>query len=255
MYRRKEFRLRELTEVLEDVSLAGALRPETQRVFVADGDALVMPTGRWLTILEALHEAFPKLRRVSSYATARNLLDKSVDDLRELRARGLSLLYVGPESGDSETLRRIVKGAGAREHAEAGEKAHQAGMKLSVIILLGAGGVTRSREHALGSARLVTAMDPRYLSALTLTLVPGTPIHRMERKGRFRLPPVPDLLQELRTLVAEARPSGAIFRTNHASNHLPLEGRLPRDRERILAIIDAALGGRVPLRPEYWRGL
>jgi len=128
-------------------------------------------------------------------------------------------------------------------------------MKLSVIILLGAGGVTRSGEHALGSARLVTAMDPRYLSALTLTVVPGTPIHRMERKGRFRLPPVPDLLQELRTLVAEARPTGALFRTNHASNHLPLEGRLPRDRDRILATIDAALEGRVPLRPEYRRGL
>jgi radical SAM superfamily enzyme YgiQ (UPF0313 family) len=224
-------------------------------VFVADGDALVLPTVRWLEILRAARAAFPSLRRVSSYATAQNLLDKTHEELTQLRLAGLSLLYVGPESGDAETLRRIVKGATPEDHVEAARKAHRAGMKLSVIVLLGAGGVDRSQEHAKGSARLVTDMDPEYLSALTLTIIPGTPLHRMTAKGRFALPPVTGLLGELRTIVDQSRPTRAIFRTNHASNYLPLEGRLPRDRERILRVIDAALAGRLPLRPEYWRGL
>jgi radical SAM superfamily enzyme YgiQ (UPF0313 family) len=128
-------------------------------------------------------------------------------------------------------------------------------MKLSVILLLGAGGVYRTEGHAHESARLITEMDPEFLSALTLTIIPGTPIQRMMEKGRFELPSVPGLLWELRTMVAESQPSGAIFRTNHASNYLPIEGRLPRDRDRIVATIDAALRGEIPLRLEYFRAL
>ena len=240
---------------MEDLATAGRLHPGTSRVFVADGDALVLPTDRWLAILRAARAAFPALRRVSCYATAQNLLEKTQEELVQLRREGLSLLYVGPESGDAETLRRIVKGATPEDHAEAAEKAHRAGMKLSVIFLLGAGGVERSEEHARESARLVTDMDPEYLSALTLTILPGTPLDRMVAKGRFTLPPVTGLLRELRTIVNLSRPTRAIFRTNHASNYLALEGRLPRDRERILGVIDDALRGRIPLRPEYWRGL
>ena len=128
-------------------------------------------------------------------------------------------------------------------------------MALSVIFLLGAGGVERSDEHALASARLATEMDPEFLSALTLTVVPGTPLATLVARGRFELPAVPALLRELRTFVAEARPTDALFRTNHASNHLPLGGRLPHDRARIVATLDAALEGRIQLRPEGSRGL
>lgn len=128
-------------------------------------------------------------------------------------------------------------------------------MKVSAIFLLGAGGVERSEEHALGSARLATAMDPRFLSLLTLTVIPGTPQALLEERGRFVLPGVEGLLRELRTFVAEAAPTDAVFRTNHASNYLPLGGRLPRDRDRILGVVDAALSGEVPLRPEWTRGL
>lgn len=255
MYRTKAFRERTLEEVLNDIDEAAAAFPGTRKVFVADGDALVMDTGRWLTILESLRSRFPELRRVSCYATAQNLLAKSEKELRELRQAGLSLLYFGPESGDSETLRRLVKGATFQDHVEAARKARVAGMKISAIVLLGAGGVERTEEHARETTRLVTEMDPTFLSALTLTVIPDTPLHRMVEKGRFELPSVPDLLGELRTMVAEARPTGTIFRTNHASNYLPLEGRLPRDRERIVATIDAALDGEIPLRPEYVRGL
>jgi radical SAM superfamily enzyme YgiQ (UPF0313 family) len=224
-------------------------------VFVADGDALVMDLELWESILDACRESFPRLRRVSAYATAMNLLRKSPQELARLRELGLTLLYIGPESGDDATLKRIAKGAGFDEHVEAARRAREAGIKLSAIFLLGAGGVERSAEHAEASARLAGAMDPRFVSLLTLTVIPGTPIARLQEKGRFELPAVEGLLREMRTFVARAEPTDAIFRTNHASNYLPLEGRLPRDRERIVATLDAALDGRIPLKPDWARGL
>ncbi len=255
MYRDKDFRERDLEAVFEDIREAATTYPGVNKVFVADGDALIMDTPHWLEILQELKRSFPRLRRVSSYATAMNVLEKSEEELRDLREAGLSLLYIGPESGDAETLRRIVKGGTFEDHAEAGKKAHAAGMKISAIMLLGAGGMERTKEHAVETARLITEMDPEYLSTLTLTVIPGTPLHRMQEKGRFEIPPIALLLRELRTMVAESRPTNSIFRTNHASNYLPIEGRLPRDREKIVGTIDSALRGEIPLRPEYSRGL
>lgn len=256
MYRAKRYRVRPLDELLAELRLAGrALGPSVTRLFVADGDALAMELGHWEPLLLAAREAFPRLRRVSAYATALNVAAKTDGELRRLRELGLSLLYVGPETGDDVTFQRIAKGAAFAEHADAARRAHAAGMKLSAIFLLGAGGTDRSREHAEGSARLVTAMDPEFLSLLTLTVVPGTPIATLAARGAFALPSIEGMLGELRTLVADSRPTAAIFRTNHASNPLTLEGRLPRDRDRILATVDRALAGAVPLRPEWARGL
>lgn len=256
MYREKRYRVRPLDELLAELRLAGrALGPEVTRLFVADGDALAMELGHWEPLLLAAREAFPRLRRVSAYATALNVAAKTDGELRRLRELGLSLLYVGPETGDDVTFQRIAKGAGFAEHADAARRAHAAGMKLSAIFLLGAGGTDRSREHAEGSARLVTEMDPEFLSLLTLTVVPGTPIATLTARGDFALPSIEGMLGELRTIVADSRPTAAIFRTNHASNYLTLEGRLPRDRDRILATVDRALAGAVPLRPEWARGL
>ena len=192
---------------------------------------------------------------MSAYATALNVGGKSDAELGRLRELGLSLLYVGPETGDDITFQRIAKGAGFAEHALAAKRAHAAGMKLSAIFLLGAGGTERSREHAEGSARLVTEMDPEYLSLLTLTVLPGTPIKTLAERGDFELPSVEQMLNELRIIVASSAPTAAIFRTNHASNYLPLEGRLPRDRNRIVETVDRALAGGIPLRPESARGL
>ena len=256
MYRAKTFRVRDLDEVLEDVATARRLYgSEVDKVFIADGDGLIMDLDHWKAILEACNQAFPRLRRVSAYATAMNLLEKTPEELQQLRELGLSLLYIGPESGDDVTLKRIAKGASFDEHVRAAERAHAAGMMLSAIFLLGAGGVDRSREHAQCSAKLASAMNPRFVSLLTLTVIPGTPLGRLQERGKFKLPEQKDLLAELRTFVADARPTDAIFRTNHASNYLPLAGRLPRDRERILGLVDAALQGRIPLRPEWSRGL
>ncbi len=255
MYRDREFRVRDFEELAEDIAEAARLYPAVTKVFVADGDPLVMDTSLWLQILGSLRESFSELRRVSAYATAENVLEKSGEDLVALREAGLTLLYIGPESGDPVTLKRIVKGGTFEDHAEAARKARAAGMKLSVIMLLGAGGVERTEQHAHESARLITEMDPEFLSALTLTVIPGTPIQRMMENGRFELPSIPGLLRELRTIVAESEPTAAIFRTNHASNYLPIEGRLPRDGDRIVATIDSALRGEIPLRPEYYRAL
>jgi radical SAM superfamily enzyme YgiQ (UPF0313 family) len=256
MYREKDFRVRDLAESLADVREAGRrYGARVEKVFVADGDALVLPEDHWLALLAACRAAFPRLRRVSCYAMARNVIEKGEASLTRLREAGLSLLYIGPESGDDVTLKRIAKGQDHAAHVEAARLARAAGVALSVIFLLGAGGVERSDAHARASALLATEMDPAFVSALTLTVVPETPLATLVARGRFVLPEVPALLQELRTFVDLAAPTDAVFRTNHASNHLPLGGRLPTDRARILGVLDAALEGRVRLRPEAARGL
>ena len=257
MYRDKPvFRVRPLEETLDHIRRAGfEFGSRVEKVFVADGDALVMDLDHWEPILKACRKTFPHLRQISCYAMATNILDKSEDDLRRLRELGLSMLYIGPESGDDEVLKRIAKGSTAAQHIAAAERAKRAGMALSAIFLLGAGGTERSAEHAAASAELATAMDPDFLAALTLTVVPETPLARAEAKGLFTLPDTRTLLGELRTFVAGARPTNALFRTNHASNYLPIGGRLPQDADDMVAVLDRALDGDVPLRPEWLRGL
>ena len=256
MYRDKAFRVRDLDETLADIRTAAkSFGENVTKVFVADGDALVLDLRHWEAILPACHDAFPRMKRVSAYATAVNINEKSDAELKRLRELGLSLLYMGPETGDDVTFKRIAKGSNFDEHVEAARRAHAAGMKVSAIFLLGAGGTERSREHAEGSARLISAMDPEFVSALTLTIIPGTPIAKMQAAGKFTLPSVTRMLEELRTIVAAASPTDAIFRTNHASNYLPLAGRLPQDRDRIVEALDKALSGEIALRPEWSRGL
>jgi len=273
MYRDKPtYRERPLRDVLDDIAMAATrYGPRVDKVFVMDGDALGLPTAHWRAILAALAGAFPRLRQVSCYATATNVLDKPVEDLRALRQAGLRLLYMGPESGDEPTLRALAKGPRPRttdgslaprnadylvqSHVDAAARARAAGLPISAIFLLGAGGVARSREHAEGTAALITRMDPAYVSALTLTIVPGTPLERAGERRGFALPDTLGLLRELRTIVDQARPTRAVFRTNHASNYLPIRGTLPHDAAAIVDLLDEALAGRVPLRPESVRGL
>ncbi len=255
MYRAKSFRVRELKEILADVDEVAAERWRPSKVFVADGDSLVMPMGHWVPLLRHLRDTLGPLRRVSCYASSRNVLEKTPAELKELRDLGLDLLYLGPESGDPTTLKRIVKGDTREQHVGAAHRAHDAGMRISAIFLLGAGGVERSGEHAAESARLITEMDPEFVAALVVTVIPGTPLARAEQKGHWQLPELNGLLSELHTIVTEAHPRDALFRTNHASNYLPLAGRLPADAPRIAALLDAAMRGEVPLRPEWARGL
>lgn len=256
MYRDKTYRVREIAECIATLEKAGTLYGHRiQKLFVADGDALAMPTENWVAILETAQRCFPALQQVSCYALASNVLEKSPTQLRQLRELGLRLLYIGPESGDDITLKRVAKGLTAVDHVQAAERVHEAGMTLSTIFLLGIAGIDRSQIHAEASADLLTAMDPEFVATLTTILIPDTPLYRKQEKGLFQLPSVESMLKEVRTIVDRSRPSHALFRTNHASNYLPLEGYLPRDRTHIIATIDQALSGKSPLRAEFSRGL
>lgn len=256
-YLDKPFRARPIEEVLEDIALAAERIPDTRRVFLADGNALVLNTGRLVTILDALADALPRLRRVGVYANARDILGKSDADLAMLCQRKLEIVYLGLESGSDEVLRRIRKGATAAEMVETVQKVKRAGMRASVIAILGVGGAELSAEHAEETGRVVSAMDPEYLSLLTLMLVPGTELYRQWQSGTFEVPEPAALLHELRQVIAHLDGlSRCLFRTNHASNYLPLAGTLSRDKASLLAAIDAAqTQGRSALRPEAWRAL
>lgn len=256
-YLDKPFRVRATHEVLEDITLAQKRFPDTRHVFLADGNALVLSTRRLVEILDALSAGFPLQRRVAGYANARDLLDKSEADLKLLREKGMELVYLGLESGSDEVLDRIRKGATAAEMVEGVQKAQAAGMRVSVIGLLGVGGAELSSRHAQETGRVVSAMDPQYLSMLTVMLVPGTELHRQHESGTFQLMEPEGLLIELRQVISHLDGlSRCVFRTNHASNYLPLAGTLSKDKHNLLETIDQALArGPDALRPEYWRAL
>jgi len=256
-YLDKPFHPRDVSQVLEDIQLAGTVIPHTRRVFLADGDALVLSTERLSTILDALRDAFPNLERVGIYANAGNLLRKSPNDLEILQQKGLGIVYMGLESGSDEVLARIDKGATAAEMIEAIHKAKAAGMLTSVIGILGIAGPDGSAEHARLTGQVVGQMDPDYFSMLTLMLVPGTPLYQEWQVGEFQLLEAEAMLAELRQVIENLNGlTQCVFRTNHASNYLPLRGRLPEDKERLLAALDTALArGRDTFRPEAWRGL
>ena len=251
MYLDKRFRQRSRDDLREDVRLAlRAYGPEPiRRVFLADGDALILRTARLLEILGDLRTSLPAFGRAAVYASPQSLLGKSVDELRVLVAAGLTHYYLGTETGHPEVLARIRKGVSVEQMIDGGRRVVQAGGKLSVILLLGIGGTELSRAHAIESARVTSAMDPRYVSTLTITPVPGTPLHDEVARGELVLPDERGLLVELRTMLEHFDLTRAIFRSNHASNALPIGGNLPDDQERLVALVDAyARDPSLPLR-------
>jgi radical SAM superfamily enzyme YgiQ (UPF0313 family) len=255
-YLDKPFAVRPFEEVSEDVTgLPEAVKARAQRVFLADGDALALSTSRLNEILDLLHAELPNLERVSSYANAKNLLGKEVDELRELSERGLDLLYLGLESGDDETLAAIHKGMTVAEQIEGCRRAKAGGMKLSVTAILGLAGTARSLEHGRATGEALSAIDPEYIGILTLMLVPGTAMHRKVARGEVVPPDQIGMLRELREIVASLDVSDCLFRSNHASNYLPVGGRLPQDRPAMLATLDRVLTApeSMRLRPESWR--
>ena len=253
----KPFRARPVGEVLEDIALAQRQIPDTRRVFLADGNALVLGTERLVAILDALASAFSRLRRVGIYANTRDVLSKTDAELAALKQRQLEIVYLGLESGSDEVLRRVHKGITAAEMVEAVQKLRSAGIRVSVIALLGLGGKDFSAEHAEQTGQVVSLMNPEYFSILTLMLVPGTELHQQWQSGDFALPEPLELLCELRQIISATDGlTRCIFRTNHASNYLPLAGILSRDKAHLLATLDEALSrGRSALRPEEWRAL
>lgn len=228
-----------------------------QRVFLADGDALCIPQKRLVEILRSVNRIIPSVERIGIYANAKNILRKSREDLEVLRSLKLGIIYMGVETGDEALLEKICKGATYDQLVEAGRRVKAAGITLSVTVLLGIGGVEGSQSHARGTARALTDMDPDYVGALSVIVVPGTPLHEEHIQGRFQLPDPFGLIAELRTMIAESSFKHCVFRSNHASNYLPVKATLPEDKEPILAAIDRVLGARDnrTLRPEFLRAL
>lgn len=255
-YRDKPFAIRSLEEIKEDLAEARYMGP-VDRVFLADGDALCIPQKRLVEILQSVNEALPSVERIGIYANAKNILRKSVEDLKALRALKLGILYLGVETGDSELLGKICKGATYEQLVEAAQRVKSAGITLSVTVLLGIGGIADSEKHARATAKILTDMDPDYVGALSVILVPGTPLHDDYVEGKFQVPDPFSLINELRIMIAESSFSNCVFRSNHASNYLPVKATLPHDKDRIVQAIDRVLQSKDErnLRPEFMRAL
>lgn len=255
-YKFVKFSRRPIDRVREDIELAARWNPGVRRVFLCDGDAMCLATDELVEVLDCLAESFPRLERVGVYANARDILGKSPEELELLSGRKLTIAYTGLESGNDQILEQVRKGASAEQMVQAVLKARSAGIDMSVIVLLGLGSNAMSRAHAADSAAAVSRMNPRYLSALTLMLLPATPLFNRYQNGDFELMNPVSVLQELRWFLDGIEVEGpCVFRTNHASNYLPIGGDLPRDKERMLAAIDRGLADTSLLRPEHHRAL
>ena len=258
MYRTKRFRVRPFGELEAEIAWAREeLGGRVRKVFLADGDALVAKPAFLLKVLGALREAFPDLRRVSCYASPQSLQVRSVEQMRELREAGLTQYYLGIESGNDAVLGALTKGVDGDEMVRVANKAHEAGVRLSTMVLLGAGGRALSEAHAIDSARVVNAIQPRFVSTLVMTPVEGTPLFEADARGEVdHLDPV-ELAAELRTFLGHLELEASIFRSNHASNHLTLGGSLPKDKPALLATLDEVLADprRAPFVPNWMRGL
>ena len=254
MYKDKSFRVRPLKDILDDIDMAKAYYGDVKRVFLCDGDAIIMRQDELLAILEKLYQSFPSLEKVTTYAGPKSTMTKTPEQLRELRQAGLIRTYLGVESGSDEVLKATNKGVTAQEMLEAGLRLTEAGFDLWDIILVGlAGPGEASTRHAIQTAELINKMKPRHLSAMTYMVADGTPMAEDVHAGRFQVLSQDETLREIRTLIEHLETGPLHFTSNHASNYLPLKGTLPDDKEHLLSLIDAALGGEINLR--HRRGL
>ena len=255
MYKAKKFTLRPMEEILEDFRLARQAYSKVGRIFLADGDALIRPAADLERILEVIAELFPECERVTCYASPSSIHKRTPEELKRLRERNLTMVYMGLESGCDEVLKRMRKGHTAADIVAAGQKINAAGIDLSVTAISGLGGVELWREHAMDTEAALSAMKPAYIGLLTLMVEPGTPLYDWVEKGQFQLLDSHQVLEETALLVAQLDCEGAVFRMNHASNYLTLKGTLNEDKQALLKRIHSAMSGRTDLRPEYFRAL
>ncbi|PLX38899.1 MAG: radical SAM protein [Deltaproteobacteria bacterium] len=254
-YLAKRFRLKEQETVENDIKKAAKLYPEVTRLFVADGDALIMPMERWEWLLGLIKEHLPAVKRVSAYATGKSVRKKSDEELARLKELGLGILYLGVESGDDPTLEYIKKDSTAAELVEAGQRIKKAGIKVSITILLGIAPPGREMEHAVNTGKLITAMDPDYVGCLSVMVCEGTELEELVRSGKHHIPDAAGYMRELKGILENTRMSRGLFMSNHASNHLPLKVRMPGGREAAIEMIERGLRGEARLRPEGYRAL
>lgn len=258
MYKDKKYRVRSLSEIKSDIRMARDYYGDLNKVFLADGDALAMETGDLLEIIKDLYDSFSSLNHVGIYASPDSILKKDITELTRLKDAGLTIAYLGVETGDPQLLKDIRKGVTYEDMVKAGRRIREAGIILSVTIILGLAGRTpKTVEHAVNTAKICNEINPDYLAALTLMLEPNTVLYKRMKKGEFELPGPFEILDELRIIIKNLDVQGTEFRSNHASNYLPIKGRLPADKEKMLALINEiiAKNDRNYLRPDYLRAL
>jgi radical SAM superfamily enzyme YgiQ (UPF0313 family) len=257
-YSNMRFRIRPLEDIRRDIDkMARNYSWSLRRVFLENGDALIAPQRLLVEVLKYLKEKFPNLEKIGSYTTPQAALIKSIEELKELRRLGLTIAYMGVETGDEELLEKINKGATYAQIVEAGRKIKQAGIALSVTVILGLGGPEGSQKHALGTAKILSDIDPDFAGALTLMLVPGTPLHQDWDEGKFELITPLQSLAELKTIIENVELTNCFFTANHASNYLPIKARLPQQKAAVLKLINEVLETKdmSRLRPEFTRAL
>ncbi len=254
-YKGERFKIKPDEIIEADIDFAAEHCRRQRRLFICDGDALIIPQKRLLPILKSIRQRLPWVTRVGVYANTKSIGMKTAEELAELQANGLGIAYLGVESGDNATLSAVRKGTNAMSMVAAGRKIRQAGIKLSITVLLGIAGRERSLIHARETGKVITEIDPEYVGALSLMLIPGTALYDAYKAGRFELLSAEEMLRELGAMIANTEMTGGLFHANHASNYLPLKLRMPGDKERALALIDQALKGKVALKPESMRAL
>jgi radical SAM superfamily enzyme YgiQ (UPF0313 family) len=254
-YKDKRFTIKDDKIILSDILFASKYMRRQDKVFLMDGDALIIPQKRLMWILARINDHLPWVKRVGAYANAKSIKMKTLEELTELRKNGLGILYYGVETGDDELRKKITKGSDAKTCIEMGRKVKEAGIKLSVTVLLGIAGKDGSLRHAKATGELLSAMDPNFVGALTVMLIPGTPLYEEFKNGTFQLPDQRGLLVELKEMIRHTNLSRGLFYSNHASNYLPVKARLPNGKQDALDLIDRALQGDIGLRPEWMRAL
>jgi len=257
MYKDKSFRIKSRAEINDIITTAVAQDSDAERIFLADGDAIAVDSGLLIEVLDRLYDKFPRLERVGIYGGPKDILAKSSKELADLKAHGLTMVYLGVESGNEGILASVCKGVTAEEMISAGQKVRESGLALSCTVITGLGGKALSHEHALDTARVISAIDPHYLGALTLMVEPSAPIAKAIERGTFQLLSPLETLTELRTMIKHLNVTHCVFRSNHASNYLPLRATLPDDQAKLLETLDNVIENQSleRLRPEYWRGL
>jgi radical SAM superfamily enzyme YgiQ (UPF0313 family) len=254
-FRDKRFDIKKDDVIFEDIEFARRHCRRQNRLFICDGDAMVIPQRRLVAILKRIKERLPWVERVGIYANTKGIGMKTDEQLRALYELGIQIVYLGLETGDDHLLKEIRKGATSDKMITMGRRIKQSGMKLSVTVLIGLGGRKGSKQHALETGRVLSQIDPDFVGALSLMLVPNTELYDQYKKGEFELINPQEMLEELGLMISATNLTNGLFHANHASNYLPIRARLPEEKEKTLELISQALNGDIPLKPEYMRAL
>ena len=254
-YKGVRFKIKSDDIIFQDIEYASKHLKNYRRLFLCDGDALIIPQKRLLKILAEIKRKLPWINRIGVYANSKSIKMKNIEELKQLKEAGIGIAYMGLESGDDETLKKINKFGDSSLMIDQGRKLRDAGIKLSITVLLGLAGKERSQFHAEKTGMVLSAIDPEYVGALSLMLIPQTPLYEDYEKGLFQLISPMEMLKELRTMIANTNLSMGLFHANHASNYLPIRARLPKDQRSTIELIDRALSGEIALKPEFMRAL